>query len=145
MKALLSALLITAAVTPALAHVHKPGETPEAARVVEFYKTWLRPQGVFSVQHRQNACCWSEGTNQDCFPVLAFRRDEKGVLEITLDTSESDSEEAHKNFDGKWYKLNTKVEENIQIDPRESPDHRAHACVAPAAEMVVCFVPGWGT
>jgi hypothetical protein len=127
--------------TPARAHEHQPGETDEQARIVQFYKTWLRPKGDFSIPHRQNSCCFAAGDSQDCFPVLADRDVGHGH-EIMLDV-EGASTLAQSHYGGRWFPVKDHIEENIQPDPRESPDGRSHACVTQGG-VVVCYVPGYG-
>jgi hypothetical protein len=120
---------------PARAHEHQAGESAEQARVVEFYRSWRRPKGEFSIQHRTPMCCYAEGANQDCFPVAEMRKGADGVPEIRLDTQTA--------YGSRWYPLNTGVEEDKQPDPRESPDGRSHACIV--GQAVVCYVPGQGS
>jgi hypothetical protein len=122
---------------PARAHEHQAGESAEQARVVDFYRTWLRPKGDFSITHRFSSCCYAMGMNQDCFPVLAERKDAQGMRWIMLDAPNT-------QFTGQWYRLDHGIEENKQPDPRGSPDGRSHACIAPAVGIVVCYVPGYG-
>jgi len=55
-----------------------------------------------------------------------------GVLEAFPDTSDPTYQ--------KWYKLNTGVDEDLQKDPRESPDGRSYICIQ--GELPVCFVQG---
>jgi hypothetical protein len=57
-----------------------------------------------------------------------------GVLEAFPDTSEPTYQ--------KWYKLNTGVDEDLQKDPRESPDGRSYICIQ--SDLPVCFVAGSG-
>ncbi len=124
------------------AHEHKPGESTEAARVVEFYSSWKRPKGDFSINHRMPTCCYGSGSQQDCFPVLATRINEKGVREVMPDVSGA-ATEAQVKYGDKWYPLNHSIEEDKQPDPRESPDGQSHVCVAPSGDAI-CYVPGWG-
>lgn len=126
----------------AQAHEHMHGESVEQARVIEFYRTWYRPKGDFSVVHRQSSCCYSQGANQDCFPVLAERTRPDGVREVMPDVTGA-STQAQANYGGKWYALTHHINENEQPDPRESPDGRSHVCVA--GEAAVCYVPGTGS
>lgn len=128
-------------VTPTYAHEHQPGETSEQARVVEFYKTWHRPKGEFSITHRSPMCCYGDGRQQDCFPVLARRINEKGEEELTPDVTGA-ATEAQAEYGGKWYPNVFHVTEDEQIDPRDSPDGRSHMCVS--GQAVICYVRGWG-
>jgi hypothetical protein len=127
---------------PARAHEHEAGESAERARVIEFYRSWLRPKGNFSVEHRVNSCCFGSGSQQDCFPVEATRKNAKGELEVMPDVSEA-ATEAQANYGAKWYTLDTGVEEDKQPDPRESPDGRSHVCIV--GNYIVCYVPGQGS
>lgn len=120
------------------AHEHQAGETSEQARIVQFYKTWLRPKGDFSIQHRVSSCCWAEGAMQDCFPVKETKRDTDGTLLIKLDV-----DQAHAGYGLDWYKVDHNIEEHKQPDPRESPDGRSHACVS--GNVVICYVQGVGS
>jgi hypothetical protein len=129
--------------SPAYAHEHMQGENPEQARVIEFYRTWQRPKGVFSVEHRERSCCYAAGDYQDCFPVLAIRKSRKdGVWEVYPDLAGT-STKAQITYNN-WYRLDTKVDEDLQPDPRESPDGRSHVCISEGAQVVVCYVPGSG-
>jgi hypothetical protein len=121
------------------AHEHKPGETSEQARVVEFLRKWQRPKGNFGIVHRQGSCCYSTGEHQDCFPVKQVRV-RNGVTEILPDTDDA-STTAQANY-SRWFPLTTGVEEDKQPDPRESPDGRSYVCIAGA--QIICFVNGTG-
>ena len=120
------------------AHEHQAGESEEQARVVQFYKTWLRPKGDFSITHRFSSCCYAMGMQQDCFPVEASRRRADGVLEVLPETGPDHKQFAH------WYPIEHGIAENLQPDPRESPDGRSHVCIAEGSQIVVCYVPGYG-
>lgn len=137
----LTSLLLCLLPCTALAHEHQPGETTEQQRIVEFYRTWKRPKGEFSIVHRQPSCCYGDGAEQDCFPVLKERINEKGEREVMPDVSGAHTQ-AQMEYGGKWYPLIYGIEENKQPDPRESPDGRSHVCVTGAA--AVCYVPGFG-
>jgi hypothetical protein len=134
-------VMILLLVYPVQAHEHKAGETTEQARVVEFYRTWKRPRGNFSIPHRQALCCYGGGDMQDCFPVEATRRNERGELEVMPDVSGA-STYVQAQYGAKWYIANTGVDEDQQPDPRESPDGRSHVCIV--GYSVVCYVPGYG-
>lgn len=123
------------------AHEHMAGESPEQARVVQFYKTWKRPKGDYSIVHRVGSCCYGDGASQDCFPVLARRVNAQGQEELTPDVTGA-ATEAQAQYGGRWFPNNKHVTEDEQPDPRESPDGRSHMCVA--GEMIVCYVRGWG-
>lgn len=125
------------------AHEHQAGETSEQARVINFYKSWTRPKGDFSIPHRTASCCYAMGANQDCFPVLATRRAPDGVLEVTPDVSEAPTD-AQITFGGVWVRLDHHIDEDQQLDPRESPDGRSHVCITPASHIAVCYVAGYG-
>jgi len=126
---------------PAHAHEHKVGETSEQARVVEFYKTWHRPKGEYSIKHREPLCCWGSGLQQDCFPVLARRFNDKGQEELTPDVSGTPTQ-VQLEYGGKWWPNIYKVTEDQQVDPRESPDGRSHMCIT--GQSIICYVRGWG-
>lgn len=136
----LAAVFLLRGCNHARAHEHQKGELPEQARVIEFYRTWHRPKGSYSIKHREPLCCFAEGKNQDCFPVLGFRKDDSGVIEVKPNTDGA-STDTQLEF-GDWYKLNTGVEEDKQIDPRESPDGRSHVCIV--GQAIVCYVAGSG-
>ena len=143
-----SIVLLTALCTtltwcgPSSAHEHKAGESTEAARIVEFYSTWKRPKGDFSVIHRQPTCCYGSGSQQDCFPVLAVRKNEQGITEVMPDVTDA-ATEAQARYGSRWYPLNHNIEEDKQPDARESPDGRSHVCVAPSGDAI-CYVAGYG-
>lgn len=124
----------------ARAHEHQAGESTQQAAVVEFYRTWHRPKGEFSVVHRQASCCWSDGPNQDCFPV-GGRKVIDGVEWLTPDVSEA-STQAQLAFGGRWWPNKYHTAEDEQVDPRESPDGRSHMCVT--GDAIICYVRGWG-
>jgi len=133
MKAVLT-IVLTCFALPAAAHEAHEDMTPEEKRVMEFLSTWKRPAGNFSnIKHRQEWCCYINGPKQDCFRVKQVRRVD-GVLEAFPDTSDPTYQ--------KWYKLNTGVDEDLQKDPRESPDGRSYICIQ--GELPVCFVAGSG-
>lgn len=137
----LTCVCVLISAIPLRAHEHMPGENTEQARIIEFYKTWKRPKGEFSVIHRQSSCCYGDGAQQDCFPVLQERINEKGQREVMPDVTGAHTQ-AQAEYGGKWYPLIYNIEENKQIDPRESPDGRSHVCVT--GEAAVCYVPGFG-
>ncbi|SRR6266550_178315 len=121
---------------PTFAHEHQPGESAARARAVEFMRTWHRPKGNFSgIKHRHNSCCYVSGESQDCFVVKQLRRVD-GVLEVFPDS------EGHLEFE-RWYRVDTGVNEDLQEDPRESPDGRSYVCFG--GGQVICFVEGSGT
>src|SRR6266550_4799960 len=119
----------------ARAHDHQPGETTEQQQVVDFLRTWRRPKGTFEIEHRRPLCCYADGQNQDCF-LVAARRVVDGVLEVKPAFGELDA------YDN-WYKVNTKVNEDLQDDPRDSPDGKTYVCIL--GNSVVCYVEGTGT
>lgn len=145
LKQLLCGLALLAGVSiPAnqpSAHVHAAGETSEQARVIEFYRTWHRPKGDYSIKHREPLCCWAEGDNQDCYPVLARRTNEKGQEELTPDVSGA-STAAQAEYGSKWWPNVYHITEDEQPDPRESPDGRSHMCIT--GQAIVCYVRGSG-
>jgi len=141
MKRIVALILALSFAAPAIAHDHKPGETSEQKRVVDFLSSWRRPKGSFSITHRQQVCCYSTGANQDCFPVKAVRRADDGVIEVLPDT-DGTSTTAQANYT-RWYRLDTGVEEDKQPDPRNSPDGRSYVCLA--GNVVICYVAGAGT
>ncbi len=127
-------LLIAGLVTVALAHEHKPGESSEQRRVIEWLQRWHRPKGVFEIEHRVPLCCYAEGGKQDCFRVLQ-QRVVDGVIEVRPDVGDHDS------YDH-WYKVDTKVTEDEQLDPLDSPDGQSYVCIL--GNAVTCFVRGSG-
>lgn len=134
-------VLFMATIYKAKAHEHMAGESTEQARVIEFYKTWHRPKGDFSMTHRVGLCCYAGGDSQDCFPVLAQRTNEKGIIEVTPDVSGATTM-VQARYGGKWWPLIHNIEEDKQPDPRESPDGRSHMCVTDS--VVLCYVAGAG-
>lgn len=122
-------------VVSAYPHEHMPGETAEQKQVVDFLQQWRRPKGKFvGIEHRFLGCCYSAGPTQDCFAVKE-ERTVNGVKEVLPDF------EGHTQYD-KWYKVNTGVNEDLQPDPKESPDGRSYVCIQ--GDQVVCFVEGAG-
>jgi hypothetical protein len=92
-----------------------------------FYQTWMRPKGDFTILgHRQQSCC----NRSDCSPVIELQT-RNGELWARV--------ELRPEY---WYRVPRPIIESNQIDPRESPDHRAHACVIDG--RVVCYVEGAG-
>lgn len=119
----------------AVAHEHTDGATQAQKRVVDFLRSWRRPRGNYSgIAHRTQSCCYVAGPSQDCFAVLQARR-VNGILEVFPDS------EGHPAYDF-WYKVNTGVDEDLQEDPRESPDGRSYVCIQ--GQQVVCYVGGSG-
>lgn len=144
LSVLIAALVIffiTMAIHVAWSHEHQAGETDEQRRVIEFYRTWLRPKGNFAITHRNGSCCYSSGEYQDCFAVKESYRDKQGVLWVKPDT-DGVSTLAQASYGDKWYGVTTGVDEDKQPDPRESPDGRSHVCIA--GNNVICYVGGWG-
>ncbi len=129
-------------ITHAHAHEHMAGESEAQARVVEFYKTWKRPKGEFAINHRQSSCCYGDGASQDCFPVLAMRKDKDGFWEVMPDVTGAHTQ-AQAEYGGKWYSLRYHIGEDEQPDPRSSPDGRSHVCVS--GQAAVCYVPATGS
>jgi len=117
------------------AHEHQASETPEQARVIEFLRTWKRPAGPYSVQHRLMSCCYINGLQQDCFAVKETRIGSDGSYEVFPDV------EGHLEY-ARWYKVPPSIDEANQPDPRESPDSRSYVCIA--GQSVICFVSGAG-
>lgn len=129
-------LLITGLVYTwvAHAHEHQPGETAEEKRTVDWLRTWHRPKGVFSIEHRVQGCCYAEGVLQDCF-VVKETRVRNGVREVLPDSEGKTPPDV-------WYRVDTKVDEDLQPDPRESPDGRSYVCIS--GGQVICYVGGGG-
>ena len=117
------------------AHEHTAGESSEQARVVEFYRTWRR------LPYRTIYCCYSEGAQQDCFPVLEQRRNAQGEIEVMPDVTGAHTM-AQASYGNKWYVVPVSVQENESEAGRESPDGRSHVCVN--GTYVVCYVAGYG-
>ena len=136
-KGIALALLLSSTlglIVSANAHDHSPQESPEQARVIEWLRTWKRPQsGGFG--HRVMSCCYISGLQQDCFAVRETRMTPDGAYEVFPET-EGHIEYAH------WYRVPHNVEEANQPDPRESPDSRSYVCIA--GNVVICFVAGAG-
>lgn len=128
-------LLLSSCGTPVFAHEHQGGETAEQAQTIEWLQKWKRPAGDFAgVPHRKDSCCYANGENQDCFVVKQVRRVD-GKLEVFPES------EGHKEYD-RWYPIEHNIAEDLQKDPRESPDGRAYVCIQ--GQMVICYVGGAG-
>lgn len=133
-------------VAPGMGHEHAAGESTEQARIVDFYRTWHRPKGEYSIKHREPMCCYGFGDKQDCFPVLARKIvvDSQGSHEELMPDVTGASTAAQVEYGDKWYSNAYKVDESMQTDGtgRDSPDGRSHMCIQ--GQTVVCYVPGWG-
>jgi hypothetical protein len=119
------------------AHDHKPGESAEEQRTIEFLRNWRRPKGPYNIVHRQGSCCYISGQQQDCFPVKAIRMNGTNK-EVLPDTEGTIAGPGYNH----WYVVPPEVEEANQVDPKESPDARAYVCVT--GNMVVCYTEGAG-
>lgn len=108
-------------------HDEMLAQTNQEKQVFEFYRTWMRPDGGYGVNHRYQSCC----NKTDCFPVGEIRK-ERGIYIVRLRYPNGELSQE--------YSVRTEVIESGQVDPRESPDGRSHACVI--GGMVVCFVEG---
>ena len=94
----------------------------------EFYSKWLRPKGDFSgMVHRGASCC----NLSDCSPVIELKQS-GGQLWARVEMAPE-----------VWYRVPRSIIESNQVDPRESPDHRAHACII--GGLAACYVEGGGT
>ncbi len=106
-------------INPAYAHDESMAQNEEEARVLRFYKTWMRPP------ERSYSCCG----NEDCHPV-DVRRDRSGNWSF------------YDPVQGLWREIpKDKLESNAR-EPRESPDGRNHACYNTG--YVFCAVLGSG-
>jgi len=105
----------------------EPHDHTKLGAAGQFYSKWMRPKGEFSgMVHRGASCC----NNTDCSPVIELdvRNGQLWArVEMAPDT---------------WYRVPRSIIESNQPDPRESPDHRAHACVI--GGQVACYVEGAG-
>jgi len=115
----------------AMAHDATMASSPEEAQVFQFYSAWMRPKGVFSIQHRKNSCC----NRSDCFPVAETKVDGQGRYVVRPEIAGAPGL-------GQWYTVNPSIIESQQGDPRESPDGRSHVCII--GGVVACFVEGSG-
>lgn len=113
--------------TAYLARAEEPHDHGAMGAAGEFYSKWLRPKGDFvGVTHRGYSCC----SRSDCSPVIELETRDGQVwarVELAPDT---------------WYRVPRSIIESNQIDPRETPDGRAHACII--AGIVACYVEGGG-
>ena len=111
------------------AHDMATAENASEAQVFQFYSAWLRPKGIFNIEHRKNSCC----NRSDCFPVVETKMDAQGRYVVRP--------EIH-GFPGQWFTVNPSIIESRQGDPRDSPDGRSHVCII--GGVVACFVEGGG-
>ena len=120
---LIGGLVALAAVSVAFAQHRHP--QADADLHEKFYSTWLMPNGG---SERNKSCC----DNKDCYPTaMKFERGNWYAL---------------RREDRRWLVIPpSKIEQN-QADPREAPDHRSHACIAPpwSGEAVFCATLGSG-
>jgi hypothetical protein len=103
-------------------HEHHP---QDLALHDKFYSSWLMPNGH---QDRKLSCC----NKQDCYPTpIQLHNGQYWV---------------QRREDKKWLLVPEGILEQRQDDPRESPDHQSHACIAPpyAGDMVYCATLGAG-
>lgn len=123
------------AFAPSMAHEHQLGESITQAQTIEWLRQWARPKGDFQgIGHRTQSCCYISGTKQDCFAIKQVRYVD-GVLEVFPDS------EGHAEYDV-WYPIKHGIAEDIQKDPRDSPDGRSYVCIQ--GQEAVCFVQGSG-
>ncbi len=105
--------------------IQHEGHPQDLATHDTFYQTWLIPNGH---AERKRSCC----NKQDCYPTPIRYRDGQYW--------------AQRREDGKWLGIPKGILEQNQDDPRESPDHQSHACIAPPqnGDYVYCATLGAG-
>lgn len=114
-------LMFACWVALAQGHHHPPGDGDIHDR---FYSTWMVPNNG---QPRKSNCC----SLKDCYP--AEIRSKNGAWEF------------RRREDGAWLRIPDNRIEQLQADPRESPDDRSHVCAAaPPSVSVYCFTFGSG-
>lgn len=91
----------------------------------KFYSNWLVPNPYGP---RVSSCC----SKNDCYPTAVIVRNGQYY--------------ARRREDGAWLRVPPERLEQNQPDPRESPDHQSHACIAPphAGNYVYCATLGAG-
>jgi hypothetical protein len=103
-------------------HIHPP---QDEALHYQFYNTWLQPNGK---NPRQRSCC----NKLDCYPTSIRLR--------------GGHWEGRRREDGKWVTIPNEYLEELQDDPRESPDGQSHMCAARpnpfSGDIVFCAVRG---
>jgi hypothetical protein len=90
-----------------------------------FYEGWLQPNGL---NPRQRSCC----NKIDCYPTAIRARGGRW--------------EGRRREDSKWVVIPNEYLEELQHDPRESPDGQSHMCAARpnsfSGDIVFCAVRG---
>lgn len=121
---ILLACMSTCTMHPAFAqeHHHPPQDAPLHEK---FYSTWNIPNAG---AERTRSCC----NLKDCYPAPIVQRDGQWWVQ--------------RREDGKWLVVPKHLLEQNQPDPRESPDHQSHACIAPPenGDAVYCATLGAG-
>lgn len=116
---LAAVLIMLALILPAFAqHLHPP---QDAAIHERFYSTWMMPNAG---KPRQYGCC----NKQDCYPA---------------EIKEEGGNYFARTRDGRrWIPIPPSKLEDLQPDPRESPDGRSHVCMPLTEAGVYCAVRG---
>jgi hypothetical protein len=120
MRYWLAGLIFIATPIAAQEHFHPPADVELHH---QFYLNWLQPN---KGRPRFYGCC----NFHDCYPTAI--RNVGGTWF------------ARRREDGKWIVVPDERLEQLQSDPRESPDGQSHACMPPPVrgDIVYCAVLG---
>src|SRR6266566_351242 len=113
----------------ALTSLPAQGQHTHEGEVGQFYQTWRMPENRDESGNRIQGCC----SGIDCRPALEMRKNTRGTSQWEALVNVPYSREPL------WIAIPDSVWEDVQPDPRESPDERNHVCVQYNGR-VVCAV-----
>lgn len=118
-RTLVVLIFVAIAIRAAMSQHHHP---PQDAQIHEqFYQTWLMPNGG---KPRVYGCC----NKIDCYPA-EIKEESGNYFARTRDGQ-------------RWIPIPPSKLEDLQSDPRESPDGRSHVCMPATEAGVYCAVRG---
>ena len=116
--------------TAAVAGDDPPGHTHDG-EVGKFYQSWNQPD-LAGMGHRGAGCCG----NADCRPARTLRPTSRAGADFEVEVLDPYL------LKFLWYPVPNRIWEDVQEDPRESPDGRNHVCINGGRVICAVRAPG---